>query len=301
MLSLRFARSLVLRHQPTLASWRYLSDAKKPPKDDEIKIDLSDINEKLEKTLKSGKLEDEPANVDPKFMSFSREREKAAHERSHIFTWKSALITLAIGGTGLSWLFYMKKSRDAEMEKQQKVMAGKARIGGEWELMNTNGKLEGSKELRGNWLLMYFGFTNCPDICPDEIEKMVSVVGILNESDDKIPVVPVFISVDPARDTVDRVREYCKEFSPLIRGFTGSKEQVDKVAKTFRVYHSQGPKTAADDYIVDHTVIMYLIDPDGQFHDYYGQNRRAREIANIIKTKVLKYELQNRKKKSSFF
>jgi protein SCO1/2 len=187
------------------------------------------------------------------------------------------------------------------MEKQQKVMAGKARIGGEWELLNTDGKLEGSKELRGNWLLMYFGFTNCPDICPDEIEKMVSVVEILNESDDKIPIVPVFISVDPARDTTDRVKTYCKEFSPLIRGFTGNKEQVDKVAKTFRVYHSQGPKTAEDDYIVDHTVIMYLIDPDGQFHDYYGQNRRAREIANIIKTKVLKYELQNRKKKSSFF
>ncbi|KIH56039.1 hypothetical protein ANCDUO_13786 [Ancylostoma duodenale] len=73
--------------------------------------------------------------------------------------------------------------------------------------------------------------------------------------------------------------------------------QVNKVAKTFRVYHSQGPRTGKDkdDYIVDHTVITYLIDPDGNFHDYYGQNRTAEEIANIIEVKVLKYRAQHRK------
>jgi hypothetical protein len=118
MLGLRFARALI-RHQPSISSLRYFSDAKKPPTDDEIKIDFKDINEKLEKTLKSGKIEEMP-NVDPKFMSFKKEREKASHERSHIFTWKSALITLVVGGTGLSWLLYMRKTREAEMEKQQK-------------------------------------------------------------------------------------------------------------------------------------------------------------------------------------
>lgn len=79
------------------------------------------------------------------------------------------------------------------------MVAGKARIGGEWELLNTDGKLEGSKELLGKWVLMYFGFTNCPDICPDEIEKMVDVVDSLDREKDSIPVVPVFITVDPIR------------------------------------------------------------------------------------------------------
>lgn len=78
-------------------------------------------------------------------------------------------------------------------------MAGKARIGGEWELLNVDGKLEGSKDLLGNWVLMYFGFTNCPDICPDEIEKMVDIVDRLDREKEKIPVVPVFITVDPIR------------------------------------------------------------------------------------------------------
>lgn len=99
-------------------------------------------------------------------------------------------------------------------------------------------------------------------------------------------------SVDPERDTVDRVKKYCKEFSPKIRGYTGSNDQVQTVLKTFRIYHSQGPadKNAPDDYIVDHTVMMYLIDPEGNFYDYYGQNRRASEIANVIRSKITQYQ-----------
>lgn len=72
--------------------------------------------------------------------------------------------------------------------------------------------------------------------------------------------------------------------------------QIEKVTKAYRVYRSEGPKTHEDDYIVDHTVIMYLVDPEGNFHDYYGQNRRTSEIVNIIRTKQLKYGF---KKKSA--
>ncbi|VDM53340.1 unnamed protein product [Angiostrongylus costaricensis] len=225
---------------------------------------------------------------------------REAHKRSGtIFSWRVAAVTLGIGATCLAALLYIRKIRMEEREKHMKYIAGKARIGGDWELVNTEGKLEGSEQLKGNWLLMYFGFTHCPDICPDEIEKMVKVVDILDSklSNEKIPIKPIFISVDPQRDTPARVKQYCAEFSPKIQGYTGSQEQVNKVAKTFRVYHSQGPITGKDkdDYIVDHTVITYLIDPDGNFHDYYGQNRTAEEIARIIELKVLKYRAQNRK------
>lgn len=69
---------------------------------------------------------------------------------------------------------------------------------------------------------------------------------------------------------------------------------MNAVAKTFRVYHSEGPKTTEDDYIVDHTVIMYLIDPEGKFCDYYGQNRTAEQIANVIRIKVIKEQSKTR-------
>ncbi|KAK6738791.1 hypothetical protein RB195_020724 [Necator americanus] len=269
---------------------------KKP--DVDLKKELDKLNEMLKKDFDSTVKKSEE-EIDKTFMNFKQQKERAAYKRSMIFNWKIAAITLGVGASCLAALLYIRKIRLEEREKHMKYMKGKARIGGDWELVNTDGKLEGSEQLKGNWLLLYFGFTHCPDICPDEIEKMVKVVDILDSKPerDRIPIKPIFISVDPERDTPERVKEYCAEFSPKLQGYTGSVEQVSKVAKTFRVYFSQGPRTGKDkdDYIVDHTVITYLIDPDGHFHDYYGQNRTAEEIANIIEVKVLKYRAQHRK------
>ncbi|XGW11160.1 hypothetical protein V3C99_012568 [Haemonchus contortus] len=272
-------------------------DSKKP--DVDMAKELERLSEELKKDLDS-KLKSNEEEFDKNFMNFKAKSERDAYQRSKsMFSWKVAATTLGIGASCLVALFYIRKIRLEEREKHLKYLAGKARIGGDWELVNTEGKLEGSEQLKGNWLLLYFGFTHCPDICPDEIEKMVKVVDILDAKPDKekTPIKPIFISVDPERDTVQRVKEYCAEFSPKLKGFTGSVEQVNKVAKTFRVYHSQGPRTGKnkDDYIVDHTVITYLIDPDGLFHDYYGQTRTAEEIASIIEMKMLKYRAQNRK------
>ncbi|KAI6238509.1 Protein SCO1-like protein, mitochondrial [Aphelenchoides fujianensis] len=268
---------------------------KRPPSlEDELKVDLDELTKKLDENLQK-KPEESELELDKKFMNFKRLQE-ADHERSFIFGWKSVVATLVVLGTGVSVLLYMRKRRLEQEAKNRKLMAGKARIGGEWELVDVDGKLGGSKDHLGKWVLMYFGFTNCPDICPDEIEKMVDIVDNLDRDEQPIPVVPVFITVDPERDTPARVRKYCAEFSPKIRGYTGTKEQVERVLKTFRIYHSQGPSTSADDdYIVDHTVMMYLIDPEGNFYDYYGQNRRAAEIATVIRTKVLTYQLNQRK------
>ncbi|PAV59164.1 hypothetical protein WR25_24592 [Diploscapter pachys] len=286
--------------------------SKHPGPDDDLRKDMEKLMDSLKGELKDLKSIDAQKQTDfenknePKldkdFMGFSRLREKQAHDRSAIFNWKVTSVTLTAIGVLLAFLLYLRKKREEEKENKRRQIAGKARIGGPWELVNMGGKPEGSQDLIGNWLLIYFGFTHCPDICPDEIEKMIKVVDLI-ESDTSyshIPLKPIFISVDPERDTIERVKKYCSEFSPKLKGYTGSKEQVDKVTKTFRVYYSQGPreKNAPDDYIVDHTVIMYLIDPEGNFHDYYGQNRKADEIANIIKLKMTKF-MVNKERKSS--
>uniref|UniRef100_A0AC35U163 Thioredoxin domain-containing protein n=1 Tax=Rhabditophanes sp. KR3021 TaxID=114890 RepID=A0AC35U163_9BILA len=286
---------VIVRSNASLKSCQFISRfSTKKPDDPEIKIDFEDIKKHINK--EDANVSQKPAE-DPLFMGFKKQGEKESHERSSIFGWKTAGVTLGLGSILVGVLLYIRNQKMEEQEKQTKLMAGKARIGGEWELVNTDGKLEGSKDLLGSWVLMYFGFTHCPDICPDEIEKMISVVDTINEHNPEVSIKPVFISVDPARDTRERVKAYCSEFSPKLKGFTGTEEQTKKVAKTFRVYHSQGPKTADDDYIVDHTVIMYLMDPEGNFHDYYGQNKTANEIVNVIKLKVMKYELEQRKDK----
>lgn len=201
-------------------------------------------------------------------------------------TWRSLFIG---GGTlfGLTAYFlYLKRLKQEKIEREKTRTYGKAAIGGSFELVDTNGKLRKSEEFLGKWLLIYFGFTHCPDVCPEELEKLAKVVDGLTKKN--VAITPLFISVDPERDTPQMVGKYLKEFSDKFIGLTGSKEQVDKATRSYRVYYSVGPKDKDNDYIVDHTIISYLISPKGELVDYFGQTKPADEIESTIMFHIMK-------------
>ncbi|KFV68198.1 hypothetical protein N307_14792, partial [Dryobates pubescens] len=176
-----------------------------------------------------------------------------------------------------------------ELEKERNRGIGKPLLGGPFSLVSHEGQPRSSEDYIGQWVLIYFGFTHCPDICPDELEKMIQVVNEIDGIPSLPSLTPLFITIDPERDNEEAIARYVKEFSPKLVGLTGTKAQIDQVAKAYRVYYSEGPKDEDDDYIVDHTIIMYLLGPDGSFVDYYGQNKRSTEIAASIAAHMRKY------------
>ena len=195
--------------------------------------------------------------------------------------WKSLAAMCATGG-GLLYMYDMERQRRLESIKAG-PSSGKASIGGPFgnmKLANDDGARWHTDELKGKFALLYFGFTMCPDICPDELEKMAECVDLVEKAGKTIS--PVFISIDPERDTVKRVKEYVKEFHPRLIGVTGSVEACKSAAKQYRVYYHKTGDEDGDDYLVDHSIIMYLVDPNGEFVTFYGKNYEAAPMAEAI-------------------
>ncbi|XP_029584114.1 protein SCO1 homolog, mitochondrial isoform X1 [Salmo trutta] len=208
-------------------------------------------------------------------------------------TWKSLAITFAFGGVLLAGMKYFKKEKEELIERERTKSMGKPALGGPFSLVDQNNKPCKSEDFLSQWVLIYFGFTHCPDICPDEIEKMIEVVDEIDRIQSLPNLIPILITIDPDRDTPEAMGTYVKEFSPKLIGLTGTMPQIDQVSRAYRVYYSQGPKDEDNDYIVDHTIIMYLVGPDGEFKEYFGQNKRSAEISSSIASHMRKYKKGN--------
>lgn len=200
------------------------------------------------------------------------------------------LITfLFAGGSVAAWLYL--RAEKGQKEKLQRIEElKKLSIGqGDFHLVDHTGRARSKADFTGNWVLLYFGFTHCPDICPEELEKMSHVVELLDREEQLPRVLPVFVTVDPERDDVTAIAKYVREFHPRLLGLTGTPEQVREASRAYRVYYSAGPKDEDNDYIVDHTVIIYLLTPDGLFMDYYNRSKTEAQIAASIKGHMATY------------
>lgn len=153
---------------------------------------------------------------------------------------------------------------------------------------NVSGKRVTNACFKGKWHLLYFGFTHCPDICPSELEKMTDVLTMLDETKDYKGIVPVFITIDPNRDTPALIVEYLQDYHERYMALSGSEEEIIQSAKGFRVYFTKGPvDEASGDYILDHTLINYLISPDGKLCDYYATTKyKPSQLAELITQRI---------------
>jgi len=160
---------------------------------------------------------------------------------------------------------------NTDMHGNRVKTSGTALIGGPFELVGKGGTTVTDKDFRGRYMLVFFGFTHCPDICPAELQVMSAALEDLGADAKKV--VPIFITLDPERDTPDAVAAYVANFGPSFVGLTGSPEQIAKAAKAYRVtYQKFQDESMGDNYSIDHSALVYLMGPDGQFvtHIPYG-------------------------------
>lgn len=151
-----------------------------------------------------------------------------------------------------------------------------AAVGGPFTLTDQDGRTVTDKDFKGRPLLVFFGYTHCPDICPTTLFDMSEVLNKLGPDASKVNA--VFVSVDPARDTPAKLKDYLSSFNPHLRGLTGTPEQIAAIAKGYRVYFKKVPQENGE-YVMDHTAIVYLMDKDGNFVAPFNVSRKPEDAA----------------------
>jgi len=161
---------------------------------------------------------------------------------------------------------------------------GKALIGGPFALVDQHGKKVTDQDFRGRYMLIFFGFTHCPDICPAELQVISASLDELGPKAQEV--VPIFVTLDPERDTPEVMADYVKNFGSRFVGLTGSPEEIADAAKAYRVAFSKFENEGADDngnYSIDHSAIVYLMGRDGEYLTHFNYGTPAAKMTEALR------------------
>ena len=164
------------------------------------------------------------------------------------------------------------------------VTSGKALVGGPFALVDRTGKTVTDQDFRGSYMLVFFGFTHCPDICPAELQVMAAALDELGPKAEKV--VPIFITLDPERDTPEVTGDYVKNFGKNFVGLTGSPEAIAEAAKAYRVAYSKfvpEGQQGSENYSVDHSALVYLMGPDGKYMTHFPYGTPAQKMSETLR------------------
>ena len=161
--------------------------------------------------------------------------------------------------------------------------AARPAVGGPFALVDGEGRAVTDADFRGRLMLVFFGFTHCPDICPTALGQIAQALDRLGA--DSGQVAAIFITVDPERDTPAKIKEYVGHFHPRLVGLTGTPEQIAAAARAYRVYFAKArsPGMAADEYTIDHTTIVYLMGRDGKFLAHFSHGTEPDTLVQRLK------------------
>lgn len=191
-------------------------------------------------------------------------------------------ILWAVAGVALLALIWVLLWSDYRADRQT---TNAAAFRAEFELTDQTDSVRTNDDFSGRWMLVFFGFTNCPDICPTTLSEVAAVMDGLGRDADKVQ--PIFISIDPERDTPAALAEYVPLFHPSILGLTGTPEQIAKTSDTFPIFFDRIEDAAAPDgYTMGHTSHLFLFDTQAGFADSWSYGTPAEEILTDLKERI---------------
>jgi cytochrome oxidase Cu insertion factor (SCO1/SenC/PrrC family) len=176
-----------------------------------------------------------------------------------------------------------QKSERSAAELMDVVMWSREPIGGAFALIDQNGKRRTDAEFRGKFMLVYFGFTYCPDVCPTDLQQMGLAVDRLGAAGDAVQ--PIFITVDPERDTPEHLKDYVANFHSRFVGLTGDAPAIHEAARVYRAYYAK-IDLGESDYTVDHSSFIYLMGRDGEYLGFFPPGTAADILVGTLRPLV---------------
>ncbi|MCC7305542.1 MAG: SCO family protein [Alphaproteobacteria bacterium] len=202
---------------------------------------------------------------------------KARLKRTAILCAAGLVIGIVIG------FFQVHSQNPGRQSPGLSPLAG-VKIGGPFTLVDHNGKTVTDKDFAGQYRLIYFGFTSCPAICPTELAKVTKALKILGPQAEKIR--PLFITVDPERDTPEVLKQYVAMFDPRLVGLTGTQAQIDAALKNYKIFAAKRQDESSTEYTMDHSSFIYFLGPGDELFGIYRTEDTAEQIADDVRKNI---------------
>ena len=190
-------------------------------------------------------------------------------------------VILAMWG---GWWFLSSGAKRLGLDGDGLGITAGVTVGGPFKLFDGAGKPVSDTDFRGKWMLVFFGYTYCPDVCPTELQVIASALDGLGP--DAAKIAPIFITIDPERDTREIIADYTKLFDDRLIGLTGSVADIAAVTRAYRVYYAKAERKDTTQYLMDHSSFIYLMGPDGKLRGLYRPGSTAQELTATLRSRL---------------
>jgi protein SCO1/2 len=196
-----------------------------------------------------------------------------------------AAVTVLLAAAAAMLLWPKRISGEARREDaarlMNELMSGRSPVGGTFALKDTSGALRSLDEFRGRLVLLYFGYTYCPDVCPTDLAQIASMLRALGPQSEAVQ--PLFVTLDPERDTPAVLREYVAAFHPRIVALRGGDEETRRIATSYKVFYEKVRDQAGSAYFIDHAAFTFLLDRNGRYIAFFPPGTKADRMATMVR------------------